>query len=217
MSDTPREGQRYRIPARPHRVEEVIHKSRFITTVAHAPDPEKAHAFVETIRQEFPDSTHNCWAFVAGPPGNTAHIGMSDDGEPHGTAGRPMLNTLLHSEVGEAVAVCTRYFGGTKLGTGGLSRAYSGGVKLALESLPTKEKVKRVTLEIQVEYDAVDGVKRLLEDLEGLVEEEEYGAQVSYRVAIPLESADPLEHGLAEITRGRARIRVLPTEDREHG
>lgn len=217
MSHSPREGQRYPIPSRPYRVEEVIHKSRFITTVAHAPDPETAHAFVERIREEFPDSTHNCWAFIAGPPGSTARIGMSDDGEPHGTAGRPMLHTLLHSEVGEVVAVCTRYFGGTKLGTGGLSRAYSGGVKLALESLPRQEKVKRILLEIQVEYDAVDGLKRLLEEVEGLVEGEEYGAQVTYRVAIPLESVDSLEHGLAEISRGRAQIRVVTAENPEKG
>lgn len=217
MSHSSREGQRYLIPSRPYRVEEVIQKSRFITTLAHAQDPDTAHAFVERIREEFSDSTHNCWAFVAGPPGSTAHIGMSDDGEPRGTAGRPMLNTLLHSEVGEVVAVCTRYFGGTKLGTGGLSRAYSAGVKLALESLPTQEKVKRVLLEIQVEYDAVDGLKRLLEDLEGLVEEEDYGAQVTYRVAIPLESVDPLEHGLAEITRGKAQIRVVTAEDPGNG
>ena len=86
------------IPARVHRVEEVIQRSRFVTTLAHAPSPEAAHAFVQRIRDEFPNATHHCWAFVAGPPGSTMTIGMSDDGEPHGTAGRPMLTTLLHSE-----------------------------------------------------------------------------------------------------------------------
>ena len=78
MSDS----SRYAIPARIHRIEETIRRSRFITTAAHAPDADDALAFVERIREEFPDATHNCWAFVAGPPGSMTHIGMSDDGEP---------------------------------------------------------------------------------------------------------------------------------------
>jgi len=187
----------------------VILKSRFITMAAHAPDADAAHAFLARIRDEFPDATHHCWAFNAGPPGNTTSIGMSDDGEPHGTAGRPMLNTLLYSEVGEIVAVCVRYYGGTKLGTGGLTRAYSGGVKLVLETLPTREKVERVTLEIRVDYEAVDPLKRLLKEVEGLVEEEEYGAEVRFRVAVPREGVESLEKTLAGITRGQARIEDL--------
>ena len=122
---------RYPIPAGVHRVEETIQRSRFITTVSHAPGPTDAHEFVKQRRDEFPDATHNCWAFAAGPPGSTSHVGLSDDGEPHNTAGKPMLNTLLHSGVGEIVAVCTRYYGGVKLGTGGLS-AWSG-----MKTLPT--------------------------------------------------------------------------------
>ncbi|HSR43143.1 MAG TPA: YigZ family protein, partial [Longimicrobiales bacterium] len=116
------------MPARVHRVEEVVRRSRFVTTLARAPDAEAAAAFVQRIRDEMPDATHHCWAFVAGPPGNTRAMGMSDDGEPHGTAGRPMLTALLHGGVGEVVAVVARWFGGTKLGTGGLARAYAGGV-----------------------------------------------------------------------------------------
>src|SRR5690625_3641612 len=140
------EKKRYPIPARTHRVEQEIQRSRFITTVAHAPTIEEARAFIDSIREEFPDATHNCWAFAAGPPGDTAAIGMSDDGEPHGTAGRPMLTALLHGGVGEIAAVVTRYFGGTKLGTGGLVRAYTSSVQQALESLPTRERVDRTTL-----------------------------------------------------------------------
>lgn len=204
-----KDPSRYLIPSKPHRVEEAIQKSRFITAAAHAPDAGAAQAFLAQIREEFPDATHHCWAFIAGPPGNTTSIGMSDDGEPHGTAGRPMLNTLLHSEVGEIVAVCTRYYGGTKLGTGGLTRAYSGGVKLVLETLPTQEKVERVILEIRVNYEAVDPLKRLLQEVEGLVEEEEYGAEVRFRVAVPRKAVKSLEETLAGITRGQGRIEQL--------
>jgi len=205
---------RYPIPARPHRAEEVIQKSRFITALAHAPTPEAAHAFLDLIREEFPDATHHCWAFVAGPPGDTASIGMSDDGEPHGTAGRPMLTTLLHSGVGEIVAVCTRYYGGTKLGTGGLSRAYSGGVKLALARLATAEKVDLALLLLEVAYEAVDPLRRLLEELEGAVVREEYGETVRYRVRVPEEALEELTQRLAGITKGSASVRVLrPGED----
>ncbi len=196
---------RYPVPARVHRVEETIQRSRFLTAAARAPDAEAAHAFVQRVRDEYPDATHHCWAFVAGPPGSTMHIGMSDDGEPHGTAGRPMLTTLLHSGVGEIVVVCTRWFGGVKLGTGGLSRAYSGGVKLVLESLPTEEKVERVTVDVVVGYADVDALQRLVADMDVVVEAEEYGAEVRYRCAVPAPSAEAFRRALAEATRGQGR------------
>ena len=87
----------YKIPAKLYRTEETIKRSRFIATVAHAFTEEDAKVFISIIKNEFPDATHNCWAFVAGPPGDTARIGLSDDGEPHGTAGKPILTVLLHS------------------------------------------------------------------------------------------------------------------------
>ena len=197
---------RYPVPARVHRVEDVVQRSRFITTVAHAPDAEAAHAFVATVREELSDATHHCWAFVAGPPGSTAHIGMSDDGEPHGTAGRPMLTALLHSEVGEIVAVCTRYFGGTKLGTGGLSRAYSSGVVLALELLPTEEKVERVEVEVTIGYPDVDGAQRLIEEMDLHVLDEAYGADVRYRLGVPVDEVDALRRRVADLTRGAGTV-----------
>ena len=210
MADTP---SRYPIPSRPYRVEEVIQKSRFITVANHAPDSEAAHAFVARIRDEFPDATHHCWAFVAGSPGSTTSIGMSDDGEPHGTAGRPMLTALLHGGVGEIIAVCTRYFGGTKLGTGGLSRAYSGGVKLLLESLPTEERVERVILQVVVDYGSVDALQRLLEEAEAVVESEDYGEKVEYLVAVPREYAETLAEAVAGVTRGLGIIRPITRTD----
>jgi len=204
-------ASRYPIPARVHRVEETIQRSRFLTTLAHAPDAEAAHAFVATIREEFPDATHNCWAFVAGPPGSTTHIGMSDDGEPHGTAGRPMLTTLLHGGVGEIVAVSTRYFGGVKLGTGGLSRAYSGGVKLGLEALPTQEKVERVWVSVTVGYPDVDAIQRLLAESDVVVEAEKYGADVHYRVGVPASELAGFREAVADRSRGSAVVEAEPS------
>ncbi len=195
-------GLRYAIPSRIYRVEELIQRSRFITTAAHAPDANAANAFVDSVRELFPDATHHCWAFVAGPPGSTAHIGMSDDGEPHGTAGRPMLTVLLHSGVGEVVTVCTRYFGGVKLGTGGLSRAYAGGVKLLLQTLPTELKIKRVHVSVRVAYPHVESLQRLLDDLEVVVEHEEYGEEVRYQIAVPAMTLETLREQLAQLTSG---------------
>jgi uncharacterized YigZ family protein len=198
--------ERYRIPARIHRVEDSVRRSRFVTTLAHAPDAEAAHAFVARVRQEHPDATHHCWAFVAGPPGTTRSVGMSDAGEPAGTAGRPMLTVLLHADVGEVVAVSSRWFGGTKLGTGGLARAYADGVKHALQDLPTEEKVRRVPVEVVVGYAAVDAVQRLLEALDAVTEEESYGGDVRYRVALPESCVGELEEGVARITAGEGRV-----------
>ncbi len=195
-----------------HRVEETIQRSRFLTTLAHAPDPEAAHAFVGAVRAEFRDATHHCWAFVAGPPGSTTRIGMSDDGEPHGTAGRPMLTALLHAEVGEVVAVCTRWYGGIKLGTGGLGRAYSGGVVRALESLPTVERVDRVALDVTVGYPDVDALQRLIDEDALPILDEAFGAEVRYRLGVPREEAEALERRIADLTRGEGRVEPAEPE-----
>lgn len=193
----------YRVPSGRHRVEEVIQRSRFITTLGRARNVEEAREFVRTVKEEFPDASHNCWAYVAGPAGDTAFVGMSDEGEPHGTAGRPMLTVLLHSQVGEIAAVVTRYFGGVKLGKGGLVRAYSSGVQLALRSAPTVARVERVRVRIVVEYGVADAVRRLLDGPGIVVRGEEYGARVTFEAGVPAEARDGLEREVAGATRGQ--------------
>src|SRR5215218_4549293 len=146
---------RYPIPADVYRARDEIDRSRFITTIAPAPTVEAAEAFIRSMRDEFPDATHNCWAYVVGPPGSTSRVGMSDAGEPHGTAGRPMLTVLLHGGLGDVAAVVTRYFGGVKLGTGGLVRAYGGALQHALADLPRAERVTWALLRVRADYSAV--------------------------------------------------------------
>ena len=194
------------MPARVHRVEATVQRSRFITTAARAADAETAHAFVESVREEMPDATHHCWAFVAGPPGSTVHIGMSDAGEPHGTAGRPMLTALLHGGVGEIAVVCSRYFGGVKLGTGGLARAYADAVNFVLASLPTVELVQRTRLLVTIEYGEVDALRRLASDQDAIIEQEEYGASVRYRLAVPTPDVARFKEAVSELSQGRALI-----------
>ena len=197
---------RYPVPASRHRAEDVIQRSRFITTVARAPSSDDAHAFVQSIRDEFPDATHNCWAFVAGPPGSSAQVGMSDDGEPRGTAGRPMLTALLHGGVGEIAAVITRYYGGTKLGKGGLGRAYAGGVTHALESLPRAQRVTREQVTVELAHGDAPGAHRVFERLGARMLAEVWGTGVTYRISVPSSALEALSQEMAALTRGQARV-----------
>lgn len=197
---------RYPVPASVHRTEEEIKRSRFITTLGHTPSVEEARAFIASVSAEFADASHNCWAYVVGPPGSTAQIGMSDAGEPHGTAGRPMLTVLLHSGLGDVCAVVTRYFGGTLLGKGGLVKAYSGGVQAALSSLPVVEKVPLVELEIMIDYALVTPVKRALPDFEAELLAEDYAVAVTFHIKLPEEKSDSLIAELMGLTNGQAII-----------
>ena len=196
----------YKIPAKLYRTQETIKRSRFIATVAHASSEEDAKAFILGIKNEFPDATHNCWAYVAGPPGDTARIGMSDDGEPHGTAGKPILTVLLHSEIGEIVAVVTRYFGGTKLGTGGLVRAYSGSVKNALAGMPVKEKRDVITMTAILDYSKIIAVRQMVESFDSVIIEEKYEADVSFKIELPKNNKDSFIRAVTDLTGGEIII-----------
>ena len=203
------EEPRYPIPAHVHRVEQELQRSRFITTAAPAPSVEEARAFIARVREEFPDATHHCWAYVVGPPGSTSQVGMSDDGEPHGTAGRPMLNALLHGSVGDLAVVVTRYFGGTLLGKGGLVRAYTSSVQQVLEQLPTRERVRKVRLAVELEYASVDGVRRLLPAHEAELVSEQYTATVGYQLLVPASRLEALRTALRDQTQGQVLIELL--------
>jgi uncharacterized YigZ family protein len=207
---------RYPIPAARVRFQETISRSRFITTVAAAETPEQARGLVAEIRREFPDATHHCFAYVAGPPGSTAQIGMSDDGEPSGTAGRPMLAVLLGSGVGDIAAVVTRFFGGTKLGTGGLVRAYGGGVKAALAQLPLQEKVTLRALELRGAYYWISALDRLLPSYEAQVRERTFNANVTWHVTVPEERLNALIAALVELSRGEIHIAAQDPPQQAH-
>ncbi|MBB3230080.1 IMPACT family protein [Halomonas stenophila] len=129
-----------------------VEKSRFLAWVCHAPDVAAFDALLAAARQAHPNASHHCSAFIAGPPGEQRAIGFSDDGEPGGTAGRPMYQVLEGAGLGQVGCVVTRYFGGTKLGTGGLARAYGQAVSDALVSLPCREVTERDALHLKVEF-----------------------------------------------------------------
>jgi uncharacterized YigZ family protein len=197
------------VPARLHRCELEVQRSRFLCTIAYAEHPEGARALIASVRAAMPDASHHCWAYVLGPPASTAAIGMSDDGEPHGTAGRPMLQALLHSGVGDVVAVVTRYFGGTLLGKGGLVRAYTASVQRCLATLECVERVHRVEVHLEVEYAHVDAVRRTLAAHEAEVVTEEFSATVGYRVRVPDARLDQLSAVLRDLTAGALLLETI--------
>lgn len=203
---------RYLVPAGEHRVAQEIDRSRFITLLAPAPTLDEARAQLDRVRAEFPDASHHCWAYVVGAPGSTACIGLSDDGEPHGTAGRPMLNALLHSEIGDVCAVVVRYFGGTLLGKGGLVRAYTGGVVEALATLPTRVKVRRARVQVEVEYGRFEALRRALPALEASVLEERWESTVGLRVELPAENAPRLERAAMDLTAGDCLFELVDVD-----
>ncbi len=178
-------SETFLIPARRCRVFETISRSRFITTIGHAADDAAAKQFIGKISSEFADASHNCWAYQTGPPGDTISIGMSDDGEPHGTAGRPMLTVLIHAGVGEIVSVVTRYFGGIKLGKGGLVRAYTSGVKQALEQLPTTYKQEFEVITGLFDYRHLREIRRICRTFKARIVDEVYAERIRLEIELP--------------------------------
>ena len=142
----------YLVPKRAVVFEEEIKKSRFITYLQHTEGLEDARAFWAKIKQEHPNARHHCWAAVAGKPTDSLQLGFSDDGEPAGTAGKPMLSALQGSQLGEISAVVVRYYGGILLGTGGLVRAYGNGVQQALKLIESEIKVERTPFKLDCDY-----------------------------------------------------------------
>ena len=197
---------RYPVPAARTRVEDRVHHSRFIATLDRAPGAEDARALVDAMRAEFPDATHHCSAYVAGPPGSTASLGSSDDGEPAGTAGRPMLSVLLNSGLGEVAVVVTRYFGGVKLGKGGLVRAYSGAVQHALREAAVAVRVEMVVVRVVFAYPHTDAVRRALAKEGAAVKAERFEETVTVDASVPEDRLDALERALGDATQGTVRI-----------
>ena len=180
---------RYPAPAGVVQVEEVIKRSRFIGIAGPAATVDEAQAFIAQIRDHYSDATHNAWAFAVGI-GNRAVRGMSDDGEPSGTAGQPILARIDGSGLGDLVVVVTRYFGGVKLGTGGLVRAYGSVAGMAIKALDIVEKVRMRRIDLEAGHYRHYGPRRGLIDAHGGQGiEENFGEDVDLRVAVPL---DPL-------------------------
>ena len=181
-----------------HRCEEIVRRSRFIVSLAHTPTPEAAKAFIERIKQEFPDATHNCWAYAAGAPGQTSKVGYSDDGEPGGTAGMPIIEVMKARGVVNCAVVVTRYFGGILLGAGGLVRAYAQGSKAALDAAGVVVMEKSARHMVEVDYSTWQRLEYFLLSAPVIIEHTEFGASVVCTLMVRVADEENL---LAEITR----------------
>lgn len=202
---------RYRIPAGETQSELRIKSSRFIGTAGHAPSIEAAEAFIAKVRARYPDADHHAWAFWLGE--GLQGVGSSDDGEPGGTAGRPMLAVLRDSGLREVVVVGTRFFGGIKLGTGGLVRAYSDTAREALLKLPTRECVLHHRGRIVIDYGLYAALEHLLPRYAVRVEEALFADKVSLLLAVPHERAEEFAALLSELSKGQATIAGRWLED----
>ena len=197
----------YDVPAQTIVVETEVKKSRFITYLAPAASRAEALEFIRSIRQKYPDARHHCTAFVAGPPHGGAAIAFDDDGEPSGTAGKPMLNVLMHKNIGEIVAVVVRYFGGIKLGAGGLVRAYSGAVQAACEQLPLTRRVSLREGILSCDYAQEQMVRHILEQKKVQLRDCRYAEQVVMTVAAPGVLCETLSEQMMEASRGQIQIK----------
>lgn len=181
-------------------------KSRFLCVVRPVHSEEEAVSFIEEIKKKYWDARHNCSAFVLGSRQELTRC--SDDGEPGGTAGRPMLEVLLGERLCDVAAVVTRYFGGTLLGTGGLVRAYSGAVREALKNAETGMKRYGVKLQIGTDYGSIGKLQHLFAK-RGVEAEADYGEEVRFTVVVSLDGAESLKKEVTEFTNGKAAIREI--------
>ena len=202
------------IPAGRTRAEIRAGNSRFIATAGPAASVVAARAFIAEIRAEMPDATHHVYAYIVGH-GATTTLGMSDDGEPSGTAGRPVLAVLRGSGLGDAVLVVTRYFGGTLLGTGGLVHAYGDAAKAVLAALPRAEKIEHRELMATLPYAAYEPARRLAAAHAGSILGEDFAADVTLRVLLPAPQVAAFAAALGEVTAGQAQIVMHPSTPSE--
>jgi uncharacterized YigZ family protein len=191
----------YPIPAGEVRVETVVVNSRFVCVLGEARTAAAAHDFIKRIKAEYPDASAHAYAFRAGH-GASVTEGCNDGGEPSGTAGKPMLAVLRGTDLGDVVAVVVRYFGGTKLGTGGLVRAFSGALKAGLEALPRAQRITRIGGRCALPYALYERVRLLVAARGGAIVAEDFGAEVTLDVLFPEDATAGFEAAMRELSGG---------------
>jgi len=196
----------YPIAAEEIIAETIVTRSRFICYLKPCSSVADAKAFIKSLQVLHPQANHHCYAFIAGRPENSQLYGFSDDGEPSGTAGKPMLTMLMGSNIGELCAVVVRYFGGTKLGPGGLQRAYGGSVKQALAILPTKLKIPMVRKTLACQYTQVNDVLYLLGQIGGEIIQQDYNENVVLILALPDEKIEVFQQKLQTMSAGQLTL-----------
>lgn len=180
----------------------VVKKSRFIARLEPVTSREEVNAAVAGARADYPDARHHCWAYLLGRPAAARNAGMSDDGEPAGTAGRPILNVLQHGHLGDVLVIVVRYFGGIKLGAGGLVRAYSAAAQQALEGAPCRKQEDLRHWRAEGDFACEQALRHWLGEHGGQLDGVHYGERVRLDLRVPAERGEALAafcaaHGVA--------------------
>lgn len=197
----------YQIAANEIVDETIVSRSRFICYLSPCSSHEQAKEQLKICQQLHPQANHHCYAFVTKRPEDSQGYGFSDDGEPSGTAGRPMLAVLQGSDIGELSAIVVRYFGGTKLGTGGLQRAYGGSVRQALTLLETITKVPMVDKWLTCDYGQVNDVLYYVEQAQGEIKQQDFAGQIELHIALPEEQLAKVTQQLQTLSAGLLTLR----------
>lgn len=176
-----------------------IKKSRFIARLSFAADREQAMQVLEQAKQDFPDARHHCWAYQIGFPTSPNLVAMSDDGEPSGTAGKPILNVIQHKEIGDVMLIVIRYFGGIKLGAGGLVRAYSQAAQMAFDVIKTKRYVELDEFSLICDFQDEQSIRHWLSQYESEIQAVKYTEQVSMHIAMDGQYQEELVQFLASL------------------
>lgn len=174
-----------------------IKKSEFITYAYPVTSREQAMFHVEQLREQYADARHHCWAYIIGDPDNTTSAGFDDDGEPSGTAGRPILNVLQHKSIGNIIVIVVRYFGGIKLGAGGLTRAYAGSAQAAVDAMQLCPYVPMTQLQILAQFATEGQCRYIVDSLNGTIDSVDYSKEVRLSVTIAEADIEALKQRLA--------------------
>ncbi|WP_235992348.1 IMPACT family protein [Cellvibrio polysaccharolyticus] len=183
-------------------------RSEFITWLIPVQNRQQAMDALQNLRQRYPGANHYCWAYILGNAQQPQSQAFNDDGEPSGTAGKPMLNVLTHRQAGDTLAVVVRFFGGIRLGAGGLVRAYSGAVSMATEQADWKIITPAQPLAIQCDYASEDRIRHLLQQTGLSVTDSQYGSDVTLLLAAPLDQLPMLQQQVQTLTAGKGSVKV---------
>jgi uncharacterized YigZ family protein len=197
----------YKVAANSIVDETIVSRSRFICFICPCSSHEDAKKKLIECRKLHPQASHYCSAFLTRGPDDSQGYGSSDDGEPSGTAGRPMLAVLQGSDIGEICAIVVRYFGGTKLGTGGLQRAYGGSVRQALLLLGTSTKVPMVEQHLTCDYGQINDVLYFIEQAKGEIIQQDFTAQIKLIITLPEAQLTKVKQQLQTLSSGLLNLR----------
>jgi len=202
----------YSIPLHEIRREQIVINSRFIVTLAPVFSTEEARAFIARIRKEFADASHNVPAYIIGG-GNTVTEYSSDDGEPSGTAGKPVLAVLRGSSLGDVAVVVTRYFGGTLLGTGGLVRAYTESTQMVTSTVERGRRIPVHVAMVAIPYNLLERLRLVVARQKGEVLDEDFAGDITMTLQFPVDSFDAFQAELREMSAGKLQAEVIESKE----